>query len=88
MVERAEWPLGRGSALRFRRLRPRTSALAVHIPAEDLMANRKQKMTTAKRSRENRLRERRVEKQARKDARKLAAAHEAERADSRRRESV
>jgi hypothetical protein len=45
-------------------------------------ANAKKKTTMAKRNRENKLRERRVEKQARKDARKLAAAHEAERVDS------
>jgi hypothetical protein len=38
----------------------------------------KQKTTTAKRVREAKLRERRIEKQARKDARKLAASGPAE----------
>ena len=38
----------------------------------------KQKTTTAKRIREAKLRERRVEKQARKDARKLAASDRAD----------
>jgi hypothetical protein len=47
-----------------------------------MAANSKKKTTMAKRNRENKLRERRIEKQARKDARKLAAAHDAERVDS------
>jgi hypothetical protein len=38
----------------------------------------KQKTTTAKRVREAKLRERRIEKQARKDARKLAASDRAD----------
>ena len=38
----------------------------------------KQKITTAKRVREAKLRERRIEKQARKDARKLAASDRAD----------
>jgi hypothetical protein len=38
----------------------------------------KQKTTTSKRIREAKLRERRIEKQARKDARKLAASDRAE----------
>ena len=39
----------------------------------------KTKTTMAKRSRENKLRERRLEKQAKKEARKLAAADQANR---------
>jgi hypothetical protein len=46
-----------------------------------MASNSKKKTTMAKRNRENKLRERRIDKQARKDARKLAAAHEAERPD-------
>jgi hypothetical protein len=40
------------------------------------MASSKKKTTFAKLNREQKLRERRIEKQARKDARKLAAANE------------
>jgi vacuolar-type H+-ATPase subunit H len=40
------------------------------------MSGSKQRTTTSKRVREARLRERRLEKQAKKDARKLARAHD------------
>jgi len=43
------------------------------------MASRNKKTTMAKLNREQRLRERRIEKRARKDARKLETAHEADR---------
>jgi hypothetical protein len=45
-----------------------------------MVAAKNSRTTMAKLNRERKLRERRVEKQARKDARKLDAAHEAERA--------
>lgn len=45
-----------------------------------MASNGKTKTTMAKRSRENKLRERRLEKQAKKEARKLASADQADRA--------
>ena len=44
-----------------------------------MASNGKTKTTMAKRSRENKLRERRLEKQAKKEARKLASADQADR---------
>jgi hypothetical protein len=48
------------------------------------MAAKASRTTMAKLNREAKLRERRVEKQARKDARRLAAAHDADRAGAER----
>jgi len=46
-----------------------------------MASNGKKKTTMAKLTRESRLRERRADKQARKDARKQAPAHHADRSD-------